>query len=1007
MLRITCFLSLFILITSILFGCSKGSNPVSDDLDVDQLLSPADNMDTRLFGAYLLEIAPDGKSAELTPMRTSALGESYLVSGLNFFTSNPCSNCLELHSLGYDAPYLKARFQISHPFKPGSLSEPPSAVNRRDLDVFDLAMVIVPKQITPVSYSLGDIYLDACGNQDGFTTELSNVTGSDTACPYFLVIDDSDDGSSTYNKFAMGTQNVLFDTWFQNIGRFDIYLTMGYGFSAKKPQRLTPKYYNPEFNRKSAWKLNVHPPEPGSTWTESDTTTPHDVTVEVYDWQIGSNVNSNLTNTTDVYVASEVERVSVEIPGMTSAPVDALTPTSGSGKPNDPLIYNVSMANVNGLPAGEYTGLVKVSDERVPPDPFLDRDFLIHSATQSYPAGIPLPDELFFNSKDVFVEGNYAYFAGGEDGFMIIDITDINNPEIIKKIPAAQYCHKVYASNGYAFVSSESNSGFYIIDIDPVSAANIVWSTSDAGNTYSIFESNGYAYVATGTGLKIYDVDPPSSAFYLASVDGIPGTEDVKVVGNYAYVLSGNGLDIVNVQNPSTPALIKSISIPTSHDNCVDVVNGYAYCTSDDYLLKIVDVDPPETASVIKTISGADSLGRDVKVAGNYAYVTKLYFGISVVDVSQPALASVVGVFNTPGEALNLDIVGNNAFITGDRSGLTVLNITLPETITLVSMIGYIGEPRDIRVRGDYAYIAAPANPTQYSSFNILDINPLSDTHLVNSIILPVTSPSGVDISGNYAYVAAKDLYIIDITSADTAFIFNSVDIPGIAEDVEYDNGYAYLAAESSGLVIVDVDPPSSASIVCAQGTGGSAHDVCVSDGYAYVADDSYRLQIFDVRNPDTGFITRTVNTPGMVECVEVSGNYAFITDGIMQRDSHMHVVNINPPESAYIAKTIVISGSGSDLDIVQNLAYLTSGSNIEIYDINPPLSTKHVSSIINVASKTAGMDITSDYIYVTCYEEGIRIFTRYIPADGELVNYAIPEYSTYQLFTAIVEDGT
>ena len=79
---------------------------------------------------------------------------------------------------------------------------------------------------------------------------------------------------------------------------FDLYLTMGYGASATNLTRLTPKYYNPEFNRKAAWKVEVippegdDPPEMGNTWANGDTTTPYTVTVKVYDWQHDATVDS-------------------------------------------------------------------------------------------------------------------------------------------------------------------------------------------------------------------------------------------------------------------------------------------------------------------------------------------------------------------------------------------------------------------------------------------------------------------------------------------------------------------------------------------------------------------------------------------------------------------------------------------------------------------------------------------------------------------------------------------
>jgi Tol biopolymer transport system component len=343
-----------------------------------------------MLGAYELSINPDNNTAELIAKRTSAIGESYVISGIGFFTISPCSTCLKIKSieLGLDGDVVLS-FLISHPFTKGDILKPPSAINRLDLDVFDVALIIAPLESTPAIYGLTgtSAYTDICIKADGFTTELNEIIEDSSALPYYLVIDDSIESTSTYNLFEMGTSDVEFDAVFNlNSGNldFDLYLTMGYGWSAMKPDRLEPQYYNPEFNRKAAWKVDVTPPEGaetpaiGNTWDDADDTTPYNVTVEVYDWQIGANIDPELTNPTDIYAASGVSNVSVEIPGMNNALQSVATAGSGAGTHDDPLVYTVPIANENLLEEGEYIGLVKVTDERAV-GTIGDRDFIIDS----------------------------------------------------------------------------------------------------------------------------------------------------------------------------------------------------------------------------------------------------------------------------------------------------------------------------------------------------------------------------------------------------------------------------------------------------------------------------------------------------------------------------------------------------------------------------------------------------------------------------------------------------
>jgi hypothetical protein len=365
-------------------GCS-GNTPVAPDnagesWDSVPVIGLADNNGSfsalGIFGAYELSIDAKTQSAELVAKRTSSLGESYIVNGISYFTISPCADCLKLKSIALtNEGLIQLTFAIRHPFKPGDLLKPPTCVNRLDLDVFDLALLVQPIETTADAYTLTDasVYSGIVIDNAGYTTELANAIDVTAALPFVLVIDDNAAATDTYNKFQMGAEaefGVLFNI--EDTLRFTLYLTMGYGWSATKPQRLFPTYYNPEFNRKSAWKVVVtppngdDPPDATNTWNAGDNTTEFDVTVEVFDWQIGANINPELAEQTDIYAASDVSAVTVEIPGMNSALPTVNTPDSGAGTPDDPLVYTLSVANENLLTEGEYIGLVKVSDDRVP-----------------------------------------------------------------------------------------------------------------------------------------------------------------------------------------------------------------------------------------------------------------------------------------------------------------------------------------------------------------------------------------------------------------------------------------------------------------------------------------------------------------------------------------------------------------------------------------------------------------------------------------------------------------
>jgi len=403
----------FLILPFLLTGCSSGNSLIPhDNIQPDftnsvPIIAPTQFADgfsaTGMLGAYELTIDKNAISGELVPMRTPTLGQSYIVNGASFFTITPCATCLKIKALAYDYPYIRADFLISHPFEKGDPSKPPSSTNHLDLDIFDPILIVVPEDEPPTEPHLIDveIYSESCGYADGYTRELADVIDNEWACPYFLVVDDSDTKISTWNRFEMGTENHEFSAWFTG-GRFELFLTFGYGLSTRTYlDRLNPIYFNPEFNRKAPWKVNVIPPAHG--WSPDNRTETRDVIVEVYDWQIDATVDPNLDNPSDVYAASDIVGVGIEITYMFNELKISTTPDgTHTGKPDDPLIYKIPIANENLLQGGYYPGYVKVLDRRVPPQS------PIYGQTDSI---IDVPDGVTLNFTSMPEFATYKVFT--------------------------------------------------------------------------------------------------------------------------------------------------------------------------------------------------------------------------------------------------------------------------------------------------------------------------------------------------------------------------------------------------------------------------------------------------------------------------------------------------------------------------------------------------------------------------------------------------------------------
>ncbi|MBU1024134.1 hypothetical protein KKB99_07620, partial [bacterium] len=613
-----------ILLINLILGCSKSPNLMIGEssfeneyvgiFDTSPIIPLNNNSGLGLFGAFNLAISPEEPTADLIPMRELSIGESYIVNGKPFFTISPCADCLKIKSIALDSDQnIVLGFSIKHPFPKGNPLENPSASNRLDLDVFDLALFVSPLGVYPSDYPLTStpVQENYLLNADGYSTELLGFISFPSALPYKICV-----ANPGNNRFEMGSdwQNFEIVLPAQELN-FELFLTMGYGASAVKATRLTPTYYIPEFNRKAAWKVVVtppeglNPPEIGNTWNAANMTTEYDVIIDIYDWNHGGVVSLNYpdpNNPNHLSATSDIESVTVEVPGMTNLLVWAPTTDTTTNAWDDPMTYIASFANENSLGVGEYSGLVKVTDSRTPssvpeegdslvstPDGFeLEFSTLTEFATyQTFTATIvmgPPPDYdhgdgipgygIRDNGEGLAVDGSgNVYVAGSFEGTVDFD-PDMVGSDFHTSIGGLDaYLTKYNSAGDYLWTKTWGGLGIWdeghgigvygtslyvtghfegTVDFDP--GGGTANRTSNGGRDVflSRFDLDGnLLWVETWGGLGIWDEghgigtlstgDVIISGIYSETVDFNPG------VGNDPHTSNGDDDVFISRFNPS------------------------------------------------------------------------------------------------------------------------------------------------------------------------------------------------------------------------------------------------------------------------------------------------------------------------------------------------------------------------------------------------------------------------------------------------------------------------
>ncbi|MFX1254389.1 MAG: LVIVD repeat-containing protein [Promethearchaeota archaeon] len=181
----------------------------------------------------------------------------------------------------------------------------------------------------------------------------------------------------------------------------------------------------------------------------------------------------------------------------------------------------------------------------------------VQTVNISNPASPNMVDFAFLSAQDIFVSGSYAYAACGEDGLVILDISDPTNITLTGYLVyGSALAFGVFVSGSYAYVA-DGNNKLVIINISDPANPTETGNISLEARTYDVFVSGSYAYVAGGTyGLRIIDISDPANPTeagqFVEPIYSI--ATDVKVSGSYAFLADGqNGLEVIDITDPANP----------------------------------------------------------------------------------------------------------------------------------------------------------------------------------------------------------------------------------------------------------------------------------------------------------------------------------------------------------------------------------------------------------------------------------------------------------------------
>lgn len=207
----------------------------------------------------------------------------------------------------------------------------------------------------------------------------------------------------------------------------------------------------------------------------------------------------------------------------------------------------------------------------------------------------------------------------------------------------------------------------------------------------------------------------------------------------------------------------------------------------------------------------------------------------------------------------------------------------------------------------------------------------------------------------------------------------SSITISGYANNVEVDQGYAFVAAGSAGLVVVNVSDPAQPAVVATRDTPGNANDVRIDDRYAYVADGPAGLQIIDIIDPRAPVIVGAIDTPGDASDVIMANNIAYIADG----SSGLVLVDVSSPTSPIVVGSISTGGTARGVDLSGTYAIVADdlpSAGLRVINVANP-SNPQMTGSLALNGNPKDVRVSGTIAYVPAYSGGMHVVDFSTPA--------------------------
>lgn len=584
---------------------------------------------------------------------------------------------------------------------------------------------------------------------------------------------------------------------------------------------------------------------------------------------------------------------------------------------------------------------------------------------------------IILGKTDVFLGQISKVQVSGNYGYIVVERSNRERPKLhIYNIANPLYPVEVAdIANVSEFVLEENllyvlAGSLKIFDVtnpnQPLEIGSYAQQLGDA----SMAVDDNYVYLASGPlydcRLWIFDVTDFNNIGYVTFLQLDAGCKDVIVRGDYVYIANGHsGLTRIDVSTPATPAEVdwggeENIAY------ALDATDTRLYATGGSLRVYNIENSTPPTNVGIYEPDDFDDLSADIVVDGAYAYIANGAGGVHIVDIADVARAYRVGALTDPGDTNS----GRNIYVAGDyayvpdatpvvSSNLRIVDVADPANPVDLGNHYQFKCVHDVVVQGTTAYLAG------CDKIYAADVTDPAHPHELG-IIDAVNEAKGIDVSGDYIFVAQKyfgyfGLRIIDVSDPTNLQEAGSLTISGEVYDVIVVGDIAYISS-NVGLYIVDVTIPHN-PVELNLITEATGSLLVVTNNFVYAWSWPNELNIFDVTNPYNPSLISTSIHPDVSSIIDLD-----IENGTLLLSNYhyqTYMIDVSDPMSPYLLDTYNSRSTPGSIDIQGDYAYVYQWDNkmdiLDVGDLKIPHGIGHLATPID--GREVG--VIGDFAYV------------------------------------------